>query len=395
MRIAAPAAPVPILYIHNSAQIAGANRVLLGLFDHLDRDRFRAVSILPAAGPMAEELSKRGVQYRVLPLEAALTGGRLQALRLVWQLGEVFSREKIRLLHANEALCYRYASIATCLSRIHRICHLHFPPDHRALAWALGIRPDVLITCSKQMGRELNDARLACLRSVPIVPVQNGVDTLRYRPPEDLQQLRRSLGIDRDADIVTIVGSVSERKGHRDFLDAAKQILGSRPLTLFLVLGDDLEGNGAYRVAMEDYARALGVAGKVRFLGFRGDAADWIAASDVIVLPSLKEGLPLSLAEAHGCGKPVVATRVDGIPEIVEDGVSGYLLEPHDVEGMVGAVTRLLESEPRRMQMGAAGRQRAEQVFSQRAHAAKLQNLYEGLLAAKAGSPARSGGECL
>jgi glycosyltransferase involved in cell wall biosynthesis len=231
------------------------------------------------------------------------------------------------------------------------------------------------------MGRQLQDARLACLQSVPIVPVENAVDTVRYRPPQDVGQLRRSLGLEGNPQIVTIVGSVSERKGHRDFLDAARQILGRRPLTLFLVLGDDLEGKGAYRLAMEEYARVLGIAERVRFLGFRADTADWIAASDVVVLPSLKEGLPLSLAEAHGCGKPVVATRIDGIPEIVEDGVSGFLFEPHDVAGMSAAVTRLLEDEPRRIEMGAAGRQRAERIFSQRAHAAKVQEVYERLLA--------------
>jgi glycosyltransferase involved in cell wall biosynthesis len=107
----------------------------------------------------------------------------------------------------------------------------------------------------------------------------------------------------------------------------------------------------------------------------------------VIVLPSLKEGLPLSLAEAHGCGKPVVATRVDGIPEIVEDEVSGFLFDPHDVAGMSAAVTRLLEDEPLRLEMGAAGRQRAERIFSQRAHAAKVQEVYERLLSGRLSSP--------
>jgi glycosyltransferase involved in cell wall biosynthesis len=372
--------PISILYLHNSAQIAGGNRALLGLFEYLNRDRFRAVSVLPASGPMEEELRIRGVPHLVIPFEAALSHSGLQAMKLVWQLGWVLAREKIRLIHANDGLCYRHASIAARLLGVRRLCHLQFPPDHGGLAWALKVRPDVLITCSRHMGQQLKDARLPCLQSVPIVPVANAVDTERYRPPEDLGRLRRSLGIDPNSQVVTIVGSVSERKGHRDFLDAAKQILVRRPLTVFLVLGDDIEGKGAYRVAMEDYARALGITSNVRFLGFRADTADWVAASDVIVLPSLKEGLPLSLAEAHGCGKPVVATRIDGIPEIVEDGVSGFLFEPHDVAGMCAAVTRLLEDEPLRIEMGAAGRQRAERLFSQRTHAAKVQEVYERVL---------------
>jgi glycosyltransferase involved in cell wall biosynthesis len=377
--------PASILYIHNSAQMAGGNRVLLSLFEHLNRDRYRAVSILPASGPMEQELRSRAVPHRVVPFEPALTGGRAQALLLLWRLSRALRQEKIQLIHANDSLCYRHASIAARLTGAQRICHLHFPPVHAALAWSLRVRPHALLTCSKDMGRQLQEAGLACLSGVPVVPVENGIDTELYRPPADIRQLRRSLEIDTEAQVVTIVGSVSERKGHRDFLELAKVVLVRRPRTLFLVVGEDLEGNGAYRVAMQEYARALGIAASVRFLGFRSDTARWVAASDVIVLPSLKEGLPLSLAEAHGCGKPVVATRIDGIPEIVADGVTGFLFEPHDVEGMSTAVTRLLSDPALEAEMGAAGRRRAESIFSQRTHAAKIQALYERVLAGNSG----------
>jgi glycosyltransferase involved in cell wall biosynthesis len=372
--------PISILYIHNSAQIAGGNRALLGLFDYLNPGRFRAVSVLPTRGPMESELRRRGVPHLVLPFEAALTRSPVQAMKLVSRLAQVLVSHRIRFVHANDSLCYRHASIAARMLAVDRICHLQFPPDHGRLAWAFKVRPDVVITCSAHMRGQLKSAELACLRSVPIVPVENAVDTHRFRPPENVGELRQSLGLEANSLVATIVGSVSERKGHRDFLDAAKQILARQPLARFLVVGDDIEGKGAYRVAMEDYARALGIASRVRFLGFRADTVDWVAASDVIVLPSLKEGLPLSLAEAHGCAKPVVATRVDGIPEIVEDGVTGFLFEPHDVSGMSAAVTRLLEDAPLRIQMGTAGRRRAEEIFSQRTHAAKVQDVYERVL---------------
>ncbi|MDB6088781.1 MAG: mshA 2 [Gammaproteobacteria bacterium] len=372
--------PISILYIHNSAHIAGGNRALLGLFDHLNPDRFRAVSVLPTRGPMESELRMRGVPHLILPVEAALTRSSVQGLRLVSQLGRVLVSQRIRFVHANDSRCYRHASVAARMLGVGRICHLQFPPDHRGLAWAFKVRPDVVITCSAHMRGQLKSAGLTCLRSVPIVPVENAVDTHRFRPPENLDQLRRSLGLEGNSQVVTIVGSVSERKGHRDFLDVAKQVLGRLPLALFLVVGDDIEGKGAYRVAMEDYARTLGIASRVRFVGFRADTVDWVAASDVIVLPSLQEGLPLSLAEAHGCAKPVVATRIDGIPEIVDDGVTGFLFEPHDVAGMSTAVTRLLEDASLRLQMGTAGRRRAEEIFSQRTHAAKVQEVYERVL---------------
>jgi glycosyltransferase involved in cell wall biosynthesis len=379
--------PTSVLYVHNSANIAGGNRALLGLFDYLDRNRFQAVSVLPSPGPMEDELRARGVRSLVLPFELALNRGRLHGMRLVWSLARVVRGERIALVHANDALTYRHASIPARLLGVRRICHLQFPPEHETLAWALKVRPDAVITCSRHMCEQLEAAQLACLQSVPLVPVENAVDTERCRPPQDIKQLRSSLAIANDGEIVAIVGSVSERKGHQDFLDAAKSVLAQRPRTQFLVVGDDIEGKGAYRALMEEYARSLGIASQVRFVGFRSNAVDWVAASDVIVLPSLKEGLPLSLAEAHGCGKPVVATRVDGIPEIVEHGVTGFLFEPHDIGVMSDAILRLLQDPTLRTRMGAAGRQRAERIFSQRAHAIKVQDVYERVLGRNASDP--------
>jgi len=372
--------PLTVLYVHNSAEIAGGNRALLGLLENLNRERFRPLSLLPGHGPMEQELHSRDVPHLIVPIDRALRQGGLHALALIWRLARVLIRERVRLVHANDTLCYRYPSIAARLLGIHRICHLQFPPTSASLEWALAVRPDALITCSKHMGAHLRDARLSCLQSVPIVPVENAVDTERYRPPTDITRLTASLGIPEQAEIVTIVGSISERKGQREFLDAAKQVLARRPRSLFLIVGEDMEAKGAYRRAMEDYARALGIASGVRFLGFVSDTSNWVAASDVIVLPSLKEGLPLSLAEAHGCGKPVVATRVDGIPEIVAEGVTGFLFEPRDVTGMGAAITRLLEDESLRKDMGVAARQRAEEIFSQRSHAAKIQEIYQRVL---------------
>jgi glycosyltransferase involved in cell wall biosynthesis len=371
---------VPILYIHNSAQIAGGNRALLGLFDHLDRNRFGPISVLPAPGPMEEELRTRRVPTAIVEFEAALAAGRLRSTQLVWRFARLMFRQNVRLLHANDVRCYRHAAIAAQILGAHRICHLQFPAENSTLAWGFKVRPEVVVTCSRQMGLDLEASRLECLGSVRIVPVENAVDTQKHRPPENLHGLRRNLGIDAHSHIITIVGSVSERKGHRDFLDVARQMLARWPEALFLVVGDDIEGKGAYRLAMEAYARTLGIDARVRFLGFRHDTVDWVAASDVIVLPSLKEGLPLSLAEAHGCGKPVVATRVDGIPEIVEDGVTGFLFAPRDVTGLAAGLSRLLEDESLRNRMGAAGRRRAEEIFSQRAHAEKIQRIYGQVL---------------
>ena len=214
-----------------------------------------------------------------------------------------------------------------------------------------------------------------------VVAAPNGVDVEALKPPADMTALRDRLGLGRTSFIVTIVGLVSERKGHRYFLEMAQQVAGLRRTAEFLVVGEDTMEQGRYRRCDGTVRSGLRHRKAGEFLGFRDDASDWIAASDVVALPSSQEGLPVALAEAHACGKPVVATRVDGIPEIVDDGVTGILVPPRDTPALTKAVLTLLDDEDLRTRMGVAARARVERLFSARAYADTVERVYRRLLA--------------
>ena len=371
---------VPILYVHNSASIAGGNKMLLTLFDELQESEFRPVSVLPADGPMEHELRRRDIPYVVLDLHQIAHGGRLTSLRLGARIASWMLRQRARLVHANDPRYYRVASVAARCLRVSTVCHLQLPVPASELAWAFAIPPQAAVACSGHLKREVSRL-LPSLPASSVMSLPNAVDVTRLTPPIDLPALRERLGLDRRALIVTIVGEVSERKGHRYFLEMAEQVAARHGNAAFLVVGEDIQGQGRYRRAMEEYARALGIAKSVRFLGFRDDALDWMAASDLVTLPSLHEGLPVALVEAHAYGKPAVATDVDGIPEIVEDGVTGFLVPPTDTPALTKAVLALLDDDDLRRRMGAAARARAERLFSARAYAHALQHVYRRLLA--------------
>jgi glycosyltransferase involved in cell wall biosynthesis len=139
-------------------------------------------------------------------------------------------------------------------------------------------------------------------------------------------------------------------------------------------------GDGVIRKDLEAQARDLGISENVVFLGHREDTDELLKALDIFVLPSLNEGIPMALLEAMAASRAVVASRVGGIPEIVEDGVEGILVEPMDVNQLAESCGRLIESPETAMKMGEQARKRVVQEFSATAMADRVAGLYKELV---------------
>ena len=152
----------------------------------------------------------------------------------------------------------------------------------------------------------------------------------------------------------------------------------------FAVLGDDLKGHGTLRRAMEERVAALDLSSHFRFLGFRPDAPRLIPAFDVITVPSHIEPLGNATLEAMAAGRPVVGSRVGGIPEMVVEGETGVLVPPQDPDALAAALEPLIASPEQRQRLGRAARERAERAFSLGVHAARLQEVYDSVLSGRA-----------
>lgn len=175
--------------------------------------------------------------------------------------------------------------------------------------------------------------------------------------------------------VIGTVGTLRQVKGHRVLLEAAPRILAALPQTHFV-----LAGTGPERKRLEALARELEVADRVRFLGQRADIPAVLAAFDVFVLPSLGEGMPNAVLEAMVAGLPVVASRVGGIPEVVEDGKSGLLVEPDSPGALADALICVGREQQLRRTMGQRGRHRALTTFSPQTELAETEALYYRLL---------------
>jgi glycosyltransferase involved in cell wall biosynthesis len=219
------------------------------------------------------------------------------------------------------------------------------------------------------------------IRADKIVTIWNGIDVAKYDPPDAPRRraaIRRELGIDDACQVVTTVGRLAPQKGHEHLIAAVPAILARAPQAHFLILGE-----GPLDEALAAQARATGLDESVHFLGVRDDVRDVLLGSDLFVLPSLWEGLPNVVLEAMAAGLAVVATSVDGTPELVFDGDTGVLVPPGEPEALAAAVMALLADPSRAAQLGAAGRRRAVAHFSHQRNTQAYVDLYTRILQTK------------
>jgi glycosyltransferase involved in cell wall biosynthesis len=199
--------------------------------------------------------------------------------------------------------------------------------------------------------------------------IPNGVDTGRYGIPVDGAEVRARMAIPADGPLVTVVAKLMEQKGHRVLLGALPRVLERHP-----DLQVALAGEGPLRDEIAGQAAALGA--MVHLVGNRSDVADLLAASDLFVLPSLWEGLPMALLEAMASGLPVIATAVSGSRDVVVPDESGLLVAAGDVGELADAMDALLSDRDRALRLGGAARQRVEEQFSARTQARRHAALF-------------------
>ena len=209
-------------------------------------------------------------------------------------------------------------------------------------------------------------------RKIRVVP--NGVDLLRFRPGEGAGRLRSELGLQASVPIVVTTGQLTPVKGHRFLLEGMARGAFGEPRPVVVLIG-----SGPREGPLRELARSLGTADRVCFLGFRRDLPLLLEDADVVVQPSLMEGLPHSVVEFLAKGKAIVATRLPGTGEAIEHGEHGILVPPGDGDALARAVAELLADPARRRRLGQAARKRAETEFALETMVDRMERLLEDL----------------
>jgi glycosyltransferase involved in cell wall biosynthesis len=239
-------------------------------------------------------------------------------------------------------LAARFAGIPGIVHTVHGFAFHEQSPrlqilGHRLLEIGGALCCHRLVTVSRFHRRWAIDLRIAAAHRVTAIP--NGIPDLVCSTPRDA--VRNALGVDPGQFVVLNHGRLAPQKGLEDLL-AAVPLLASSDRRRLLVL---LAGDGPLRVPLAALARSLGIAGHVRFLGFRSDVAGLLGAADAVVLPSHREGLSISLLEAMAAGRPIAAASIGSMREATGDGASALLFPPGDRNAIAGAIHRLM-AEP-------------------------------------------------
>ena len=213
-----------------------------------------------------------------------------------------------------------------------------------------------------------------------IVVIPNGVDLQRFHGPAQPAVIRGGLGLDADVPMVTVVSRVTHLKGLETFITAASILANRYPRVRFVIAGEPAPGDGLYLASLQGLAARLGVGESVVFAGLCREVPALLAASTVVVMPSLNEALSNSLLEAMAAGAPTVATRVGGTPEAMTDGKSGLLVPPGDVRALAARIGQLLDDRQTAAALGHAARGVIEQRFSLPRMVAATEQVYEDLL---------------
>ncbi len=362
---------IRVLQLVEGMNWGGAETKLLELIDHMDRDRFETtVCSLGMGDRIRSRFDELGIAFVSFERRSRMDP------KLIWDVSSLIRKEKIDVVMTTLFYADVIGSLASAVSPNKAVFSWETisAPEwlvwHRLWAYRFAIRfASKVISVSRATGKWLVEKRGVPEEKVTVIPY--GVNLERFRDGNN-PELRRELGISPETLVAGVVARLHSQKGHRYLIEAARTIIPQVDDVKFVLVGD-----GELRNDLERSAEQAGIREHFVFLGFRSDVAELLRTFDLFVLPSLYEGLPNVVLEAMATGLPVVATAVDGTVELVDDGVTGYLVEPRRPAALHEKITALLKDPELRSQFGRAGRARVEREYSLRSQVDNFQELYE------------------
>ena len=366
-------AKVKILHLTTDSRIGGAEKNIIALVTHLDKAKYenKVVALMPG-GELISKLRGCGIKAECLGMKNKFDLGA------IFKLYRLIKDSKIDILHtylfhANilGRVLGRLARVPVIISSI-RVMERR--RHHLWIDWLTNRMVDVE-TCVCEAVRKFTIEK-GKIEPRKLVTIPNAIDVQQYELNMDVEQKKRELGLGSSHSILGVVGRLHKQKGHIYLLKAMRQIIKEYPGAVLLVMGD-----GPLRMRLRQVCSKLLIHMYVKFLGLRHDIKEITALIDVFILPSLWEGMPNVLLEAMALGRPIVATRVGGVDEMIEDGTSGVLVPPADKKALAEAVIHLLGRPDKGRGLGQMARKQVARRFPIEGMVKRTEKLYEELCA--------------
>lgn len=352
-----------IVHVVSSLQIGGMEHFVVRLAAAQQKQGHQVSILALKQGALLEEIYRLGLSASVL------SGNKFQ--RIVQTL-IFFGKKSPDIIHSHNQTSLHYAHLGKRISQAPVVMTNHGQGmgSSRTPSISEWNKTDSIIAVSNAVADRMDRNLLG----TKLETIYNGVEFAA--PQRSREVVRAELGIEPNQIIGIMVARIDHLKGHETLIDALSQLQGrSIPLTMLIA------GDGTMRIEREQQAADLGLtSNEVRFLGFRSDVPDLLAACDIFVLPSLTEGLPLSVLEAMSHGLPIIATPVGGIPELVLDHEHGILVPVQDSSALAEALASLVSNPSQREIMGTASTERIQAHFTYPRMLESYECLYNNLL---------------
>ena len=358
--------------------IGGMERVIMELCRYVDPSRYKlSICCISKRGPLADIMEGEGV-----PVYFCENQSKVGKYLRGFELARVFADQKVDLLHTHHMPAFIDSTVGAQIARVPILINTdhckQYPIERHWQVLEKGASrfADTIVAVSQHTRNDLIQYQRIAPEKIQVI--YNGID-IKMRRHDTPADIRRELGLQPDDVVFGTAARLEAQKGLDLMIDAATLVLQRMPKARFLIVG-----GGSLENDLRARAAALGLEGKVIVTGYRTDAVDLMQTFDCFVQTSIFEGMPMALLEAMALNKPIVATAVGGVPEVVEDGVCATLLSSRDPKDLSDALVTVAGDPVARQRIGDAGRQRYERNFTAAAMVSQYERLYDHYLTRKA-----------
>ena len=368
-----------VIILRSSHVLTGPEYVILDLATQLQNDKDIHCTIVclwrdprfPL--PLFEEAKKKGLDVKRID-----AWGRYNFL-IIPKLLSFVRKNQIDLIHTHGYKADIVGLSVGRLAHVPVVCHVHgfverYPRTKVYNSFTLLLAPffDRVVACSDSLARTISQSSV---KKKKLVAIRNCISIERCKVDmEEKERAKRDLGLEKGDRMIANLARIDPEKGHIYILRAAREVLAKFNKVKFVIVGD-----GRLMGKLEYFAQKMGIAENVIFTGYRKDAQAILSFATVVVFPSLKEGFPLAMLEGMAHGKPVVASAVDGIPEVIENGVNGFLISPANHKDLAGALGKLLSDAELSSKMGERARKTIEDNYTIAVMSERIKEIYNQL----------------
>jgi glycosyltransferase involved in cell wall biosynthesis len=366
---------IKLLYLRDTTFVCGPGKTIINTARTLNPDRFDlTIASTRLSNGKVNGLLERAKEIRAQTLPFDIGGG--VDVKGAWRLAKILREGGFDILQTHDSQTRRIGIIAARLAGVKHVTSVHGwifnNRKERAARWVdqrLISLADHVIAISDRLKQDVLEGGTPAER---ITVLKNAILLEDYASEGPGPALRQELGIPAHHAVLSIIGRLSREKGHHDFFTAARALADEFQDVTFLVVGD-----GPLRAELEAEVAASSLRGRVVFAGHRSDMAAVYDATTIVASSSFTEGIPNVLLEGFAHARPAVATRVGGVPEIMSNGVEGWLVEAHRPQELHDRLALLLKDPGERQAMGRRARRAIETKFDFRARTRELERVYE------------------